>query len=335
MKKTTIYDVAEEAEVSLATVSRVINNSNVVKKETRERVLAAIDRLDFKPNQVARGLATSKSTTIAVIFPQSIFARVKDMISGIGDTGRTLDYNLMMYTTDELGDEDPVDDVIERVVKARADGVILFNNDKIIQELELMKKYNMPTAVIGYKASDEHLCSVFVDAHNIGYTLTKNYLDKGIDDIVFLKPRQNLLSLDDAISGIKDAFKDAGKKFDDKKVLSVSTHFSQNYPFFMDYLKENKPKAVIAGYDKEAVSMMYAAQDSHLSVPDDIEIIGMVDTTYAKMARPSLTSVYLPVYDMGAIAVRLITKMLNGEGIDNREVNMQYSINIRNTTKLL
>ena len=71
MKKTTIYDVAEEAGVSLATVSRVINGSNVVKPATRERVLDAIKKLDFNPNQIARGLATSKTTSIAIVFPES------------------------------------------------------------------------------------------------------------------------------------------------------------------------------------------------------------------------------------------------------------------------
>ena len=117
-KKVTIYDVAEAADVSLATVSRVINGSNVVKPATRERVLETIKRLDFKPNQIARGLATSKTTTIAVVFPQSLFGHVKDMIGGIGDTGRTLDFNIIMYTTDELGLGNPIEEVIEKVIKS-------------------------------------------------------------------------------------------------------------------------------------------------------------------------------------------------------------------------
>ena len=91
MKKATIYDVAREAGVSLATVSRVINGSSVVREKTKEKVMKVIDELNFKPNQIARGLATNKTTTIAVIFPQSLFAHVKDMIGGIGDAGRTLD----------------------------------------------------------------------------------------------------------------------------------------------------------------------------------------------------------------------------------------------------
>ena len=130
-KNVTIYDVAREAGVSLATVSSVINGSNVVKPKTRDKVLEAIQRLDFKPNQIARGLATSKTTTIAIVFPQSLFAHVKDMIGGIGDTSRRLDYNVSIYTTDEIGDGNPIETVIEKVVKSRADGVILFNNEEI------------------------------------------------------------------------------------------------------------------------------------------------------------------------------------------------------------
>ena len=97
MKKATIYDVAREAGVSLATVSRVINGSSVVREKTKEKVMKVIDELNFKPNQIARGLATNKTTTIAIIFPQSLFAHVKDMIGGIGDAGRTLDYNITIF----------------------------------------------------------------------------------------------------------------------------------------------------------------------------------------------------------------------------------------------
>ncbi len=331
-KKTTIYDVAEEADVSLATVSRVINGSSVVKKETRERVQEAIRRLDFKPNAVARGLATSKSTTIAVIFPQSNFARVKDMIGGICDTGRTLDYNLMMYTTDELGDQDPIDEVIERVVKARADGVILFNNDRIEEEIELCSKYNMPTAVVGYKAQDTNVCSVYIDGYKLGYVVASSYLKAGKSDMIFLKPRQNLIPLTEWVEGIKQAYVDNDVAFNEESVLSISTHYVKSYPFFVDYLKTKKPSVVLAGYDKEAVSFMQAAIDSGLKVPEDVEIVGMVDTTYALMSRPPLSSVHFPIYDMGAIAVRLITKMLNEESIDNKSVEIPYRVIVRDST---
>lgn len=163
MKKVTIYDVAREAGVSLATVSRVINGSSVVRDKTKQKVLEVIERLDFKPNDIARGLATSKTTTIAIVFPQSLFAHVKNMIGGIGDTGRHLDYNINMYTTDDIGDENTVADITERLVKSRVDGVILFNNENIDEMIESIVKYKLPIVVIGKKISGDNIGSIYID----------------------------------------------------------------------------------------------------------------------------------------------------------------------------
>ena len=144
MKKVTIYDVSREAGVSLATVSRVINGSNVVKESTKQRVLEVIKRLDFKPNEVARGLAKSKTTMIAVVFPQSLFAHVKDMIGGIGDASRTLKYNIIIHTTDDIGqDDDIVESLIEKLIKSRVDGVILFNNEHLQRQIERISAYDI------------------------------------------------------------------------------------------------------------------------------------------------------------------------------------------------
>jgi LacI family transcriptional regulator len=334
MKKTTIYDVAEEAGVSLATVSRVINGSNVVKPATREKVLEVIRRLDFKPNQIARGLATSKTTTIAIVFPQALFGHVKDMIGGIGDTGRTLDYNITIYTTEDIGDGDPVAAVLEKVIKSRADGVVLFNSDKIDHEIEIMKKYNLPTVVVGYKVDEDKIGSIYVDASHVSYDLAKKYLAEGKEDIVFVRPQQNLVRLDDFVDGIKKAFEDAGKSFDeDKQVINTSTHYEESYPFFIDYFKTHKHDVVLTGYDKEAVAVVNAAQDNGISIPDDMQVVGMMNTSYSIMSRPSLTTIHVPVYEMGAMAIRLMTKMLNEEEIDQKAVPVVTQMITRNTTK--
>ena len=290
-KKVTIYDVAEAADVSLATVSRVINGSNVVKPATRERVLETIKRLDFKPNQIARGLATSKTTTIAVVFPQSLFGHVKDMIGGIGDTGRTLDFNIIMYTTDELGLGNPIEEVIEKVIKSRADGVVLFNNNCIDKEIDLIKKYRIPAVVVGYKISDEDICSVYVDAKSIAYDMTKQFIEQGKKNICFVRATQNLVDLNDFAKGIEEAFKDSDVTLPEDYIVDVSNHY------------------------------------------EDMQVVGMMDTSYATICRPPLTTIHVPVYDMGAIAIRLLTKILNHEEIDEAEVPMHYTFIKRDTTK--
>lgn len=331
-KKVTIYDVATEAGVSLATVSRVINGSSVVRPQTRDKVLETIQRLDFKPNEIARGLATSKTTTIAVVFPQSLFAHVKNMIGGIGDTSRRLDYNISIYTTEDLGDGDPSEDVIEKVVKSRADGVILFNSVQINDQIALCKKYKIPTIVIGKQVSNDLMGSIYVDAQKIAYDVIDKFLNKGKKDIVFISPRQNLVNPDDLCLGIKKAYEDYGLVFNDDRVLRISSHYEKCYPQLKDYFKDNKHDVVFTSYDKEAVAVINAAIDNGIRVPEDMEVVGMMNTTYAIMCRPSLSSIHVPVYDMGALAVRLLTKILNDESIETKEVVLNHLFMKRDST---
>lgn len=331
-KKVTIYDVATEAGVSLATVSRVINGSSVVRPKTRDKVLETIQRLDFKPNEIARGLATSKTTTIAVVFPQSLFAHIKDMIGGIGDTSRRLDYNVSIYTTEDLGDGDPSEDVIEKIAKSRADGVILFNSVQIDDQIALCKKNKIPTIVIGKKVSNDMLGSIYVDAQKIAYEVITDFLNRGKKDILFISPKQNLVSPDDLCEGIKKAFENYGLTFDENNILKISHHYEKSYPQLKEYFNDHKPEAVFTSYDKEGVAVINAAYDNGIKIPEEMEVIGMMNTSYSIMCRPSLSSVHVPVYDMGALAVRLLTKILNNEEIDSKAVALNHLFMKRNST---
>lgn len=331
-KNITIYDVATEAGVSLATVSRVINGSSVVKEATRQKVLDAIQQLDFKPNQVARGLATSKTTTIAVVFPQSLFAHVKDMIGGIGDTSRRLDYNVIMYTTDEIGDGNPIERVMERVIKSRADGVILFNNKEIDKEIEFVSRYKIPTVVIGKNVSSDFMGSICIASKQIAFEIVDDAIQKGKNDIIYVATRQSLFSTEEMIEGIEEAYKKHGLSFNENQVIRTSTHFEKSYPEFLEYFKTHKHDLVFAGYDKEAVAVINAAIENDIKVPEDMGVIGMMNTSYALISRPALTSVHVPVYDMGALAVRMLTKILNEEDIETKTVTIQHTYIEREST---
>ena len=330
-KKVTIYDVAREAKVSLATVSRVINGSNVVKQATKERVLEVIDRLDFKPNEIARGLAKSKTTTIAVVFPQSLFAHVKDMIGGIGDTSRTLKYTVTFHTTDDIGEDNMVGQLVEKIVKSRADGVILFNNEFLEEEMAQIAKYKIPVVVVGDYVAGDNLASIHTNLKEAVYDIVTRYLDKGMDDILFVTSHQNLINDDEMIKRIKDAYATKGKTFD--SIVETSSEYEDTYKQFNEYFKTHKHQLVICTYDKEAVAIMNAARNNGIVVPDDMEVIGMFNTTYSLMSNPTLTSVYVPVYNMGALAVRLLTKMLNNEEIKTKDVEVKYILMERESTK--
>ena len=332
MKKVTIYDVSREAGVSLATVSRVINGSSVVKESTKQRVLEVIQRLDFKPNEVARGLAKSKTTMIAVVFPQSLFAHVKDMIGGIGDASRTLKYNIIIHTTDDIGqDDDIVESLIEKLIKSRVDGVILFNNEHLQRQIDRISAYDMPIVVIGDRVSGKQMGSVSAKARDITFEIVNNYLDKGETNIVFFSALQNLLKKSELIRGIEEAYANHGLEF--KEVHTVSTSYEESYPYFLEYFKTNRPKVVITGYDKEGVAVINAARANGIKIPEDMEVVGMMNTSYGVMCNPTLTSVNIPVYNMGALALALLTKILNNEHIESKEILIDHLSIKRESTK--
>ena len=330
-KKVTIYDVAREAKVSLATVSRVINGSSVVKQATKERVLEVIERLDFKPNEIARGLAKSKTTTIAVVFPQALFAHVKEMIGGIGDASRTLKYTVTFHTTDDIGEDNMVEQLVEKLVKSRADGVILFNNEFLEEEIKCISKYRIPIVVVGDYIAGDKLGSIHTNVKDAFYDIAYRYLEKGIDDIVYVTSHQNLISDRILVDSLKEAFNKNGKTFD--QVLESSPDYEENYKHFKEYFKTHRHQLVLSNYDKDAVAIINAAKENGISIPDEMEVIGMFNTTYALMSQPTLTSIYIPIYNMGALAVRLLTKMLNNEEIESNDVSVKYVLMERDSTK--
>ena len=134
MKRVTIYDVAHEAKVSLATVSRVINGSDVVKGNTRQRVEEAIEKLGYKPNAIAQGLALSKTTMIALVIPEASFTYTGQIINGLLDVAKIDKYNVMLHTTTEGINE--ISDIIENIIKSRVDGVIIYNDRLTDAELD-------------------------------------------------------------------------------------------------------------------------------------------------------------------------------------------------------
>ena len=134
MKKITVYDVAKEANVSLATVSRVMNGSSVVKEATRVKVEEAIARLGYRPNALAQGLALQRTTTIGLIFPEAINL-TGQLLNGLCDVAKIYNYNISLHTVSEGITN--IQEVIDGVIKSRVDGVIIFSKYHLYDSTEL------------------------------------------------------------------------------------------------------------------------------------------------------------------------------------------------------
>ena len=237
MKKITVYDVAKEANVSLATVSRVMNGSSVVKEATRVKVEEAIARLGYRPNALAQGLALQRTTTIGLIFPEAINL-TGQLLNGLCDVAKIYNYNISLHTVSSGITN--IQEVIDGVIKSRVDGVIIYSNKNLDDCTELLADYNIPLVVVGNRFSTNQLCTAFIDYASAVEEKVSEYLDKGIKDIIVLEDRRNKNITNEMIIGGQQAFLKHGLEFDNYLENStISTSLKNNSILYISSDEEN------------------------------------------------------------------------------------------------
>ena len=329
MKRVTIYDVAKEAGVSLATVSRVINGSNVVKGGTRERVQAAVDKLGYKPNAIAQGLALQKSTTIGLVVPEASFTYTGQIINGLIDVAKIYNYNIMLHTI-TAGITD-ISSVVEDIIKSHVDGVVIYNDKLKIEEVNELSKYNIPIVMIGNHVNGERLCSVYVDIEKAIYELTSKYLEEGKEKIAILEDRKNPYTCDQMVKGAERAFKQRNQEFNG--FLKIPAEDRTSYSFLSKHFKDHSYDLIIANRDSQAMAVINSARENQLDVPNDLEVVCVIDSKYNSVMRPQISSFSIPSYDLGAVSMRVMTKMLQSEEEQEDSIELSYLFTPRQSTK--
>lgn len=329
MKKVTIYEVAKESNVSLATVSRVINGSTVVKEDTRRRVEEAINKLGYRPNAIAQGLALSRTTTVGLIIPSTSVSFSGRVINGLCDVAKIYDYSVYLHTITE-GVTD-IKEIIDDVIKARVDGVIIYADKDLDDSVKLLEQYNIPMVVMCSQISSENICSVYVDYKSAVCELCDSYLEKGIEDIAILQDHRNDVVSQLMKSGAEAAFRKHGKEYNG--YIEVSKDNRSTYKFLKSYFKNHKHQVFIANRDSQAMAALNASQGCGISVPDDMELVCMNESKYTSSVRPEISSFVVPAYDLGAISMRLMTKMLKDEKVEEKEKHLNALYSPKQTTK--
>lgn len=332
MSKATIYDVAGAARVSLATVSRAINNPEKVKPETRERVLKVIQELGYKPNAFARGLASRKSTTVAVVVPDMSRASIAEMMNGIADIARVYKYSILLYVLES--EDASEEDILREIIAAQVDGILYLNDEITEVQYDFLRtvknNYQIPVVLTNtfYPGSDE-LPSVSIDYERAGYEITKKLIEEGRKNIYMVSTVRKYM-----VNDLKEAgyLRAIGETELEPKIMRTSGRISINAEHFNEYFRSNKVDGVVAVRDSIAISFMNIAFENNIKIPEDIGVCGFQNTKYARLARPQLSCVDLPIYDLGAVGMRLLTKLMNEEEISNRVIKLPHSIVLRKTT---
>ena len=328
----TIYDVAREAGVSMATVSRVVNGNPNVKPTTRKRVHEAIERLGYRPNAVARGLASKRTTTVGVIIPDISSIFFSELARGIEDIATMYKYNIILCNSDQNKDKEI--HLINTLLEKQVDGIVFMGGEITQEHEETFEKSPVPIVLSATVDAKKHFPSVNIDYEQAAHDAVKALIDEGNEKIAMLSG-----TLEDPINGYqkfagyKRALLDAGREVNDDYVTIGDYTHDSGLQAMNELLElEERPTAIFASTDEMALGLIHGAQDAGYSIPEDFEIIGFDNTRLATMVRPTLTSVVQPIYDIGAVSMRLLTKYMNNEDVEEHAVLLPHRIEYRQST---
>lgn len=332
VNNTTIYDVAREAGVSMATVSRVVNGNPNVKPSTRKKVLEAIELLGYRPNAVARGLASKKTTTVGVIIPDISSIFFAELARGIEDIATMYKYNIILCNSDQNKDKEIR--LINTLLEKQVDGIVFMGGQITEEHVKEFKNAPVPIVLAATVDEKEEIPAVVIDYEKAVYDGIKFLIDRGHKRIGMLSgPLEDPVNGYQKFYGYKKALQDHQIEFDEQLVrIGDYTYDSglETAAFFVNM--ENKPTAIFAATDEMALGIIHGIQDHGLNVPNDFAVVGFDNTRLATMVRPTLTTIVQPTYDIGAVSMRLLTKFMNQEEVNDHYVVLPHRIEHRDST---
>lgn len=320
----TINDVAKEAGVSISTVSRVLNNNYPVKEETRIKIEKAIEKLNYKPNMLARSLITKKTSTIGVIVPGITNLFFPTIVESIEDYSKDQGYSIVLCNT--RGEALKEKEIIENLMSKGVDGIIII--DPTIDNLKnkYLEDVSMKLPIIIINGSPEGIKGNFICYdEKVGTLEAFQYLLKlGHKEIAFIRGSKSY-SYDIKEKIYTDIIEKNNLNY--KEILDVgkgnSIEVVENTQKKVEelLLKKNKPTAIFACNDLMALGSVNACNKLNLNVPYDISIIGFDNTLISNITHPKLTTVDLNMEEIGNIAA---LKLL--EIIEDKNKSIKYTM---------
>lgn len=327
----TIYDVAREAKVSMATVSRVVNGNANVKAETKEKVNAVIAKLGYRPNAVARGLASRRTTTIGVVIPDVTNHYFAELARGIDDVAAMYHYQIILANSDESNTKEI--QVMENLLGKQVDGIVFMGNilnDDIRDEF---KKADVPVVLAGLLDEYEEQPSVNIEYRSAMSDATTRLLQAGHTKIAFVTgDLDHYMNKAHKLLGYQDALATYDVAYDEKLVFQGTYDYQSGYQLAQE-IKDSEATAAIVANDEMAAGVINGLTDAGVNVPDDFEIITGNDSKVAVITRPQLSSITQPIYDIGAVAMRMLTKLMNHEELAVNNIVLPHGYVDRGSTK--
>lgn len=309
----TINDVAELAGVSKRTVSRVINNSNKVNQDTRERILAAIRSLNFSPNAQARGLASRRSYLLGLLFNDMNAAVLHPVQKGLLRACEQSGYELIVKPV-QSHKPDYVDEIIQFVKRTQLEGLVLLPpiaNDE--QVIEAFRENDIPYVRFGARlVDDEANMVVSLDREAMGLVAAL-FEDRAVTTVGVISGPVDRIASQERLEGLKAALAKRGFALPDEYIVYGDFSYNGGREAALKLLSlKGRPDAIFAGNDQMAIGAMQQAQQMGLGIPQDLLVVGYDNDSAASLVSPPLTTLARPNEEMAEAAAHRLLARLNG-----------------------
>jgi LacI family transcriptional regulator len=326
----TIKDVARHANVSVTTVSHVVNKTRFVSEDGRNRVEQAIRELGYVPSAVARSLQRSATNTLGMLIPNSSNPYFAEIVRGIEDRCFGAGYNLVLCNTDDEPRRQGM--VLQVLAERRVDGLIVVSSGEDPALPDLLAGLRMPTVMVD-REIDTLPCDLVETAHMQGALLAVQHLTAlGHRRIACIGGPAGVATADQRAEGWRMAL--AGLGLPSAGLLQPGDFTSEGgYAAMHAILRRTpRPSAVFVANDLMAIGALCAAHECGVAVPDELSLVGFDDIELARFACPPLTTVAQPKQRIAAMAVDMLLERIEGRRQDVRKVVLQPELRVRAST---
>ncbi|MFL0245369.1 LacI family DNA-binding transcriptional regulator [Candidatus Clostridium stratigraminis] len=327
-----IKDVAKEAGVSIATVSRVLNDVDVVNEDTKKKVQDAIKKLGYRPNIIARSLKTQKSRTIGIIIPDISNQFYPEIVRGAEDVSNIYNYNIMLCNTDL--DPDKEMEYLRVLKEKMVDGVIYMSNSLEAEMINLIKELELPTVLVETTDKENTFPSVTIDNEKAAIDAINYLVKKGNKKIAYIGSHEDAVNAAAyRFAGYRAALKKNNLELKDELCSFGGLKPQDGYEGIKKILENNEIEAVFCASDELAMGAINALRDMGRKVPEEIDVVGFDNIYSAAYFYPKLTTVEQPMYDMGSVGMRMLIKIINGAELVQHHFVLPHQIVERDSCK--
>ncbi len=314
----TIRDVAKKAGVSVATVSRVLNNSALVTDETRNRIQSIAEKLHYVPNASARGLSTRRSDIIGLLLPAVNGDFFSEVIRGADQAAQERGFHFLVSS--HHNDLTEIQTELQ-AISGRVDGLLLMSPNQNPHTLRKnILPASLPVVLLNCPPGGEPIDSLTVDNRTGAFEIVQHLIGHGHTRIAIIKGLGQNIDARERLEGYRLALRKNGCERVSALEVEGSFDESSGYDAVPAILNlRPRPTAVFAANDAMAVGALSALLDAGVNVPGELALVGFDDTPVARYVTPSLTTVHVPISDLGSLAMKKIADILQGGKRTKRE----------------